>query len=109
MPLKRYFLHPTVGNVVLAWMVVFTVAVGYSVYTNHELGQQGKEAHDALCVFKGNLAARAKDGEDYIADVKAGRRPILTGFTIAELERSVASQRAAVNSLRTLDCPKEKP
>lgn len=93
----------------IAWIVAFTALTVYAINTNHELGQQGKEAHDALCVFKGNLAARASDGEAYIRDVKAGRRPIIPGFTIAELARSVASQRAAVNSLRTLVCPKEAP
>jgi hypothetical protein len=97
------------GHLLLAWIALFTCATAYSVYSNRQLGRQGEEAHDALCVFKGNLDARAKIGEDYVADVKAGRRPVLTGFTVAELERSAASQRAAVNSLRTLDCLKEAP
>jgi hypothetical protein len=111
------------GHLLLAWIALFTLAgaVGFAVVLdlvqenkrliseNRQLGQQGKEAHDSLCVFRLELNERVTRTEDYIADVKAKRRKIIEGFTVAELERTLTSQKAAVNSLRTLDCPKEKP
>lgn len=62
------------------------------------------ETHSALCTFKADLARRYIDGQAYVDDVVNGERELLPGFTLADLNRSLANQRATLDSLSALSC-----
>jgi hypothetical protein len=62
------------------------------------------QTHAALCAFRGDLNGRANELAIYIDHVKQGRREILQGFTVAELERTLTNQRATLASLGSLRC-----
>lgn len=81
-----------------------TAAVQRLAEQNRIIVLQGKQAHDALCVFRADLDRRAVDGENFIADLVAGRRDPIPGITIADLQRSVAGQRSTLEALSNLDC-----
>ncbi len=62
------------------------------------------ESHSALCAFKNDLTRRHDDGERYVEDVKSGKRELIPGITIADLERSLASQESTLEALVPLHC-----
>ena len=61
------------------------------------------QTHHSLCTLRGELDDRVAASETYIDDVKEGRKPLLAGFTLAELERSVAATRQNADALSGLD------
>lgn len=71
---------------------------------NRVLVKDGLQAHDALCVFRDDLDNRADQGEQFIADIVAGKRDPIPGITIPDLQRSVAGQRSTLKALSVLDC-----
>lgn len=92
-------------TIVLALVVVGTQTVRESLRkADMRLEEIAVETHDSLCAFKQDLTRRYESGVDYIEDVKAGRRQILEGFTIPELERSVQAQKSTLNALTPLTC-----
>jgi hypothetical protein len=58
----------------------------------------------ALCAFKKDLARRARDTEQFIADVQAGRRKPIPGISLADFQRSLRGQRSTIKSLSDLPC-----
>jgi hypothetical protein len=98
---------PAVGWVFLAFGIVLAVVlVGMIlvIINNRGLAKDGKEAHDGLCVIRRNLEADVANGDRYIDDVKNGRRRLIEGFTLAEIEERVADDRNSVEALAHLDC-----
>lgn len=74
---------------------------------NHVLAVQGKQAHDALCVFRADLRGRADASEQFMRahpDVLAR-----LGISPADMARSIASQRATIRSLSILNCKETPP
>lgn len=87
-------------RLLVAWIVVFTILVAFAISQNRKLGEQGREAHDALCVFKGDIEQRAQASRDFLADNPDG----LPGIPASVIRTSLANQQKTVDSLRTLDC-----
>lgn len=69
-----------------------------------EIEALGKSTHDTLCIVRTNLAGRLARAEEYNADVRSGKRPLLPGFALAELEKDVADQQATLKGLGGLRC-----
>jgi len=94
----------------IALTIVFLmVLLGFvlQIHRNRQLGQQGQEAHDALCVFKADLEARYGSGLEFVRSHPAG----IPGVPVTVLRSSLNNQKATLESLATLDCvppPKEK-
>lgn len=86
-------------------MVVIGVGGGNFAHKQSvRLERVASETHDALCSFKLDLKRRYSNGQGYVADVREGRRPIIQGITLADLERSLSNQRSTLDSLKPLDC-----
>jgi hypothetical protein len=58
----------------------------------------------ALCELRGDLERRHNDLATYLADVRAGKRRIIEGVTVGELERELAGRRDSLDSLAGLRC-----
>lgn len=87
------------GHLLVLIAVVAVTLVGY--YKNDA---KLLTTHNALCSFKLDLQVRYETGAQFIADIKAGKRPPIADITIEELERSSENQRRTLDSLSALDC-----
>jgi hypothetical protein len=65
---------------------------------------RGAEAHEALCIFRDDLSRRIDASEQFIDEIKQGLRAPFPSITTAELERSLASQKATLSALSDLKC-----
>ena len=87
----------------IALTIVFVmVLVGFvfQIHKNRELAGEGREAHDALCVFKSDLQARYGNGLEFVRTHPAG----IPGIPITVLRNSLNNQKATLESLEALDC-----
>lgn len=90
---------------VLGWNIAQNRAVIDDVHDQQvKIAALAKSTNSALCSFKADLQRRIDNSQKYIDDVKAGRRQIIATITIAELETSVANQRATIRGLAMLPC-----
>lgn len=83
--------------------LVFVIVLAgfvYQIHKNSELGQEGREAHDALCVFKADLQARYGNSLAFIRSHPAG----IPGVPVTVLRDSLNSKKATLESLEGLDC-----
>lgn len=85
-------------------MIAYAIVAAALLVGMIRLESLADSTHDAFCDFKRDLERRAGTTEVYINDVKNGRREIIQGFTISELARSLANQRATLDSLSDLNC-----
>lgn len=62
------------------------------------------DTHDALCAFRGDLAARVASSSQYADDVRDGKRELILGVTLAEIDADIALRKRTLASLENLDC-----
>lgn len=103
-------------RIFVAWVIVFTVAVAWSIHAtrsntnqlrqavreNRRLAQEGKEAHISFCVLKHDLETRVNSSKDFLAEHPSG----IPGVPRSVILQSIKNQQATLNSLRRLRCPK---
>lgn len=106
----------SVSFLVLVLLVAGAFAIlGYNVWQNRQAVERTRanqreiralaaSTHETLCIVRTNLAGRLARAEEYNADVKSGKRPLLPGFSLRELEKDVAEQQATLKGLGTLRC-----
>ncbi len=64
------------------------------------LAVQGLEAHDAICVFRGDLERRVKAGRQYLREHPEG----FAGIDPATIRNSLDNQQRTVDSLAAIRC-----
>lgn len=82
-------------------VLILVVIVAVAVYAH----AQATQAEDALCALRQNFEERIAASEEYLADVKAGRRKPIAGITNADIKRGIDNQRQTVVALSGLRCP----
>ncbi len=87
------------GISVWAVTAVFT---GLNFFDNRGLALAGKEAHDALCVFRNDLEERIGRTRAYLARHPEGF-PAL-GITAGELANQLMNQQKTIDALKQLKC-----
>ncbi len=87
---------------VAVWIVVFTVATGWSIRENRHLAHEGVVSKQALCSFKVDLAARVDSSEQFLKTHPDGA----FGISVATIRNSIRNQQATVDSLSILHCRK---
>lgn len=100
------------GNaVLLAAAVVSLLAIGavvtavvLRVQDQNRFEALARETHESLCALKTDVKNRADNTERFIEQIRRGERPPISGISTADLERSLASQRATLLALITLKC-----
>lgn len=90
----------------LAAKTLIVLALLVALYWNQERGIKHltDETHSTLCAFKTDLQTRYEAGVEYLAEVKSGKRIVLEGFTVADIQRSLSNQAASLRSLSDLSC-----
>jgi hypothetical protein len=78
-------------------LVVLAISVGLLAF-------YAIENRDVLCAFKADLESRYEVTSLYIADVREGRKPLLDGITIADLEQDLRNRVATLEALSGLRC-----
>lgn len=107
--------HPTMYRVLFkalpVAMVVIAASFAFAVYlVTHnnnrlnEISRQGVQAHDALCAQQASLREAVRESVRYLADVKAGRRKPIAGFSEADVLAAVARQQATLKAYDNLNC-----
>lgn len=101
------------GNVRAAFIIltiVFTgLVVGMSVFAleNRKRADEGRRAHDALCVVKANFQVRHARTAEFL---KNNPGPLILGIPRREFERSLSDTEETLRALRNLVCvPPAKP
>lgn len=90
--------------IVVTSFIVLAV-LGWAIQGNRALAADGKEAHDALCVFKADLARRAAESLDFIDHPPKTIIGIpVTPEVIAQAQAQLANQQSTLASLSELDC-----
>lgn len=79
----------------------FAVFMLVGLYRVELLAQENRRY---TCRFVNDLAARHESGEKYLADVLHGRRQIIPGLTIADLQRTLDAQHTTLQAFEGLDC-----
>lgn len=94
-----------VSVVVLAGMSYVIRGNRHNAAAAKALAVQGKEAHDALCVFKADLAARTAASRAFVEHPPREIFGIkVTPALIAQAQTSATNQQATLDSLGGLDC-----
>lgn len=94
------------------WLIAATCVVCAVIFLTSLIGtterarvdEVANETHTALCALKSDIRRRWLAGEQYRKRVERGDVPLVAGLTMADLERSLAGQRATLDSLAQLDC-----
>lgn len=84
--------------------IILAVAIVLGLGGQYRLGQQGAEAHDALCGQRLNIAQEVAFSEKYLADLRSGKRKPIPGITIADIQTALRRQRATLAAYEPLDC-----
>lgn len=75
------------------------------IAVNRQLAKDGKEAHDSLCVYKGDLEARAAESQRFLDNPPKTIIGIpVTPEVIARVKSDLAGRQRAIDSLKDLDC-----
>ena len=82
----------TLGRIHIA--AVFVLAVSVAI-----LGLFAIQSRSAICSFKRDLQGRAQNTAAFIEALETGQRPPIPGITVADLQRSLAGQRATLRAL----------
>lgn len=89
----------------VAWAIGVSVVVIWTAKESRARLAEGRQAHDALCVFKLDLQRRAADLAAFLQEHPAG----IAGIPRATLTTSLANQVSTIRSLDRLRCPDVKP
>lgn len=93
----------------LLWISVFACALSLALFSysfvqrSHDQAQVEALARDtnaALCTFKSSLQQRYDDGVVFLENNPDG----IPGISGADIERSLANQKATLDALSELDC-----
>lgn len=87
-----------------AAVVLFSFTVltlfGWQVNTTRHLAQDGRQAHDSLCVLKFDIGQRIKDSTTFLEEHPQG----LAGIPAATIRTSIRNQQATFDALAALEC-----
>lgn len=88
------------------WLVFTGAAIVVGLWFNQHRGLKAiaNETHTALCAFKTDLQKRLAASEEFVSDVREGRREPIAGISDADFRRSIANQRATLKALESLNC-----
>lgn len=89
------------GGAFLMLAVAITVLV-ISLVVVLGLAHDAAETHNAVCVYRENLIEQIGNSERYLVTHPNGA-PVL-GLTAAQIQQSIARERAAADSLSGLNC-----
>jgi len=84
----------------IGWMIAVSVVVIYTAQQNRERTQEGRNAHAALCVFKGSVARAVQQTEDFLQHNPNG----LPGIPASVLRQSLTQQETTLRALDVLRC-----
>lgn len=69
------------------------------------LAKDGKDGHDALCVFVSDLERRLAQGRAFLKDHPQG----IPGIPAAAIQQGLVNQQKTLDSLEGLSCPHAEP
>lgn len=104
--------HPTLVVAAAALLLAaFSAGIIWGLVDNHNqnaairtLADDGKNAHDALCVFRNDLAERVASSRKLIQDHPEILK--ISGLSLQEAWVRIHNQQLTVDALSTLNCSK---
>jgi hypothetical protein len=91
-------------RILAAWVISFSLIVGYALHLERDQANRGDQARAALCVFAVNLQNQINSSRQYVDDVRAGIRPPIPGVSANDIAISIHRQQITINSLKSLHC-----
>jgi hypothetical protein len=82
-----------ISFVVLAFM-------GWQINENRARTSEGRQAHDAICALKGDLARRIEASQDFLAAHPTG----IDGISATDISLSIANQQLTLDALSPVRC-----
>lgn len=89
------------------WAILLSTIVIWTAQQSRHRAAEGRQAHDALCVFKQDLQRRAAAGAAFLQQHPNGLPA--AGITRAVLTASLAGQVSTIRSLDRLRCDPSTP
>lgn len=74
--------------------------IAFGFYKIVQLSQDGKQAHDAICVLKGDLSQRIDSSRDFLAKHPKG----ILGIPAVTIRQSIANQQRTLEALSPVKC-----
>lgn len=90
----------------LAFAAIF-IAVVLRVQDQNRIDDLASSTHDALCTFKANIQDRLTASQQFLDQIRDGKRQPIPGISNADLQRSIDARQETLRSLSTLDCKEE--
>ena len=94
-------------HLVSIWIAAFSAVILLMYNANRERAIEGQTAANAICALKNDLQRRVDSTEEFIANLKSGKRDPIPGITVADLERSASSMNQTIAALAVINCPRE--
>ncbi len=82
------------------WLVAMSAGVIWTAHENRQRTAEGRQAHQALCVFKADLQRRAEAAAAFLQAHPDG----IAGIPVATLQTSLVNQVSTIRSLDRLRC-----
>jgi hypothetical protein len=93
-------IHPWRWRLLALWIVIFTIVAFWGIRTNRDLGRDGRQAHDAICVLKDDFKRRIADSERFLNEHPNG----IPGITAQAISESLEGLRRTLQSLGAVRC-----
>jgi hypothetical protein len=95
-----------VRRVFIAWIIVFSLAVMYSISENRSRTTEGIKAKNALCEIRSDRVHQVRNTKEFL-DSHPGPT-LLGGVPRATLVKSMNDAKQTIENLKPLNCPPEK-
>ncbi len=94
----------TFRKLLTAWMIIFTLVVGYMINYNRDLAEDGKEAHDGICALKGDYQRMNRDAAAFLLKYPDG----LPSIPPEIIRNSIRGRANTIAALEAVTCTKEE-
>jgi hypothetical protein len=86
--------------IITALCVAVLGVQGCAITQNRERAREGRQAHDAICALKGDLARRIEASQDFLAKHPKG----IDGISATDISISIANQQLTLDALSPVRC-----
>lgn len=87
--------------------IILGIACSLGLYFNTQQAKDGNQARKVLCAQEDNARDQLRSSQQYLDDVRSGKRKRIPGITDTDIQQTIDRQRAFLTTFETsgLVCP----
>jgi hypothetical protein len=85
-------------------VVLLTIAIGLGFWRLEVLSHRGDQAARALCAVQASTREQIRQSVQFLADIKAGKRPPIQGISETDILAGIVRQQKFLKALDILNC-----